>query len=437
MKKFILLLGISCLCFLLSGQEVPDIRQVIAADQEQAGGYFCHYPDPGLLPEPIRPPKGYKPFYISHFGRHGCRHHTAESIYRHSLEALRKAENADALTPAGVSLLEKMEVICADVRDRYGELTPRGREEHRGIAERMYAAYSEVFRKKQGRPVVIRAQSTVVPRCIMSMTAFNERLKELDPELQINSSCSRRDMRSLTGLPTAKEADVYSAVRTTVDSLRHLWVDPQRFISSLFSDPEFVRTEIHRPEVLMYEMYLVAAIQQDTDYLHLPLFSYFTDEELYALWKVLDLQGYCTMAPSSRFGRPILQGVTPLLEEIVTTADQVLSGELEVAATLRFGHDSGLIPLFSLMGLEDIALDLPLDVVPEQWNLSEISPMASNLQLIFFKNRKGQVKVRVLRNEKDALLPLEGGPFYDWPVLRAYLMSRLQAYVPAPAVQGE
>ena len=58
------------------------------------------------------------------------------------------------------------------------------------------------------------------------------------------------------------------------------------------------------------------------------------------------------------------------------------------------------------------------------------SPMASNLQLIFFRNKAGDCKVRVLRNEKDALLPLENGPFYDWPVLRTYLKARLQEYLP-------
>ena len=409
------------LSVLLNSLDKQDMKARIIADPDVAGGYFYHYTASDNSVS-LRAPKGYKPFYISHFGRHGCRHHSAESIYRHCLEALQKGERAQVLTASGKALLAKMEIISEDVMDCYGDLTPRGKKEHRGIAERMYENYPEVFKAKKGQDVQIISKSTVVPRCILSMTAFNERLKELDPSLKITNIASRRYMRELTGIPLAKEADIYSQVRVTVDSLRREWVNPQRFISSIFSDAEFVRKEIHHPEVLMYEMFLVAVIQQDTDYLNQSLYDAFTNDELYTLWTVLNMQGYCTMSPSSRFGGPIVSGVEPILEEIITTADKVISGELKVAATLRFGHDSGLIPLFSLMGLKDIALDLPFDEVAEKWNLSDISPMASNLQMIFYRNKKGLIKVRVLRNEKDALLPLDG-PFYDWNELRNYLVN--------------
>ena len=96
------------------------------------------------------------------------------------------------LTPKGRDLLAKVEVIAADARDRYGDLSPRGVAEHRGIAERMYKAYPEVFSTGDGRECYVQSRSTLVPRCILSMAAFNERLKELNPEIRMTRESSQR-----------------------------------------------------------------------------------------------------------------------------------------------------------------------------------------------------------------------------------------------------
>ena len=86
-------------------------------------------------------PDGYTPFYISHYGRHGSRWHASESVYAGPLKILRKAAEAGALTPLGRDVLGRVEIIAADADKRYGDLSPRGVAEHRGIAERMYKAY--------------------------------------------------------------------------------------------------------------------------------------------------------------------------------------------------------------------------------------------------------------------------------------------------------
>lgn len=94
---------------------------------------------------------GYTPFYISHYGRHGSRWHASESVYAGPLKILRKAAEAGALTPLGRDVLGRVEIIAADADKRYGDLSPRGVAEHRGIAERMYKAYPEVFSTADGR----------------------------------------------------------------------------------------------------------------------------------------------------------------------------------------------------------------------------------------------------------------------------------------------
>ena len=174
----------------LWGATAQTAREQIAAMPERAGGIYHSYE---YLPGPAVPaPKGYVPFYISHYGRHGSRWHTSEKIYAEPLGILRKADSAGVLTPKGRDLLAKVEVIAADARDRYGDLSPRGVAEHRGIAERMYKAYPEVFSTGDGRECYVQSRSTLVPRCMLSMATANERLKELNPAIDITREASKR-----------------------------------------------------------------------------------------------------------------------------------------------------------------------------------------------------------------------------------------------------
>ena len=157
------------------------------------------------LPGPAAPvPDGYEPFYISHYGRHGSRYHSKEEAYAEPLAALRKADKAGALTPKGREVLAKVETLAADACKRYGDLSPRGVQEHRGIAERMFAAYPGVFSTDGGRVCRIESRSTQVPRCILSMAAFNERLKELNPAIRATRDASARDLCYLANGPSLK-----------------------------------------------------------------------------------------------------------------------------------------------------------------------------------------------------------------------------------------
>ena len=187
--KLLLGLGLAACAWPLSGQNA---RQEIYADPDKAGGvYYAYtYDNPARTPAP----EGYEPFYISHYGRHGSRYHSKEEAYAEPLAALRKADKAGALTPKGREVLAKVETLAADACKRYGDLSPRGVQEHRGIAERMFAAYPGVFSTDGGRVCRIESRSTQVPRCILSMAAFNERLKELNPAIRATRDASARDL---------------------------------------------------------------------------------------------------------------------------------------------------------------------------------------------------------------------------------------------------
>ena len=389
----------------------------LAARPELTASIYHSYE---YLPGPAAPvPDGYEPFYISHYGRHGSRYHSKEAAYAEPLAALRKADKAGALTPKGREVLAKVETLAADACKRYGDLSPRGVQEHRGIAERMFAAYPGVFSTDGGRVCRIESRSTQVPRCILSMAAFNERLKELNPAIRATRDASARDLCYLANGPSLKASR--GAASAVADSLTRVRVNPDRVVKSLVTDPGC----IDEPLDLMEDLFMLAAITQDVSHLGIePFYEIFTREELYALWECENALRYMQMGPSARFGDPIVADAGALLRNIVETAEEVIGGGKELAASLRFGHDVNVIPLLALLGVEGASARVSTpEEAAEVWQVHRVSPMAANVQFIFFRNPAGDVLVRILHNERDAGLPLGGGPYYRWETFRDYCKS--------------
>ena len=390
----------------------------IAENHERSAGVFHSYEYRPGAAAPV--PKGYVPFYISHYGRHGSRYHTAAAAYTKPLETLRKAAEGGKLTPKGREVLAKTEILAEDARLRYGDLSPRGVKEHRGIAERMFAAYPEVFSTKGGRVCRVESRATLFPRCILSMAAFNERLKELNPAIATTREASARYLDYLAnGAPKQKTGKSYDQV---ADSMCRVYLDPERLVKTLVTDPAC----IDDPLGLMLQLHLLAAITQDASHLGLEAYyDIFTEEELYTLWACENIRRYLQMGPSARFGDPKVDAAKPLLRNIVETAQEVIDGKSDLSASLRFGHDSYIMPLLALMKVEGTSARVEnLDELASQWSIEKVSPMAVNLQFIFFRNsRTGDVRVRVLHNERDVRMPIGGGPYYPWPELKRYFES--------------
>lgn len=404
----------------LTGAYAQTDRAFMAENPNATGGLFYAYPYGASAVTPA--PEGYEPFYISHYGRHGSRWYLNGAIYDEPLAILRKAAEDGALTDLGRDVLARVEIAAADAKGRYGDLTPRGVNEHRGIAERMYASFPEVFSPRDGHEVRIQSRSTPVPRCILSMAAFNERLKELDPALQITRESSARYMYYMgnkVGYESQKKE-----VAPVIDSVHRTRMHPERLMGTLFMDADYVKKHVKKPAILMEQLFMEASILQDADYLNLSLYDIFTDEELFDMWEYMNIRRYLTFGPSARFGDAVIADAKPLLRNIVETADEVIAGGSDLSASLRFGHDTHIIPLYALLQIEGMsARTQKLDEVYKVWNDFRISPMGTNIQFVFYRNpQSGEVLVKILANEREARLPLATGtwPYYRWEDLKAY-----------------
>lgn len=180
--KQILLCGLMVLCCAPLGAQTS--KEEMFATPEKTGGVYWAYPL-DFAPQ-TKAPKGYKPFYISHYGRHGSRYLIGDRDYKWLVDLFEEAHRAHALTGLGEDTYRRLLKVWEEAEGHGGDLTPLGVRQHRGIAERMYASFPEVFK---GNPF-ISARSTVVLRCAMSMVAFGDRLKELNPDLRISYEAS-------------------------------------------------------------------------------------------------------------------------------------------------------------------------------------------------------------------------------------------------------
>ena len=69
--------------------------------------------------------------------------------------------------------------------------------------------------------------------------------------------------------------------------------------------------------------------------------------------------------------------------------------------------------------------------VSHKWQINKVTPMAANIQLVFYRNKSGEVLVKVLHNEYEQRLdeavgkPING-VYYRWNDLRQYMMNKLE-----------
>lgn len=388
-----------------------DIREI----PERAGGVYYAYP---VTEDSISPvPEGYEPVYISHYGRHGSRWMLNEKVYKVVGEVLAEQNKRGNLTPLGESLIPMVEAGAKHTEGHLGELSPLGERQHRAIAERMYKRFKPLFNSSE----CVEARSSQVPRCIVSMAAFTEQLRDCNPRLTVNRHVTPSDMDILVPeTPESKEAGSdTSNWRRKFNHKRDSLTTSMATARKIFMSPEKVK---NLPEFMRF-LNDVAISVQDVDGLDIDVLPVFTPEDNAGHWKSSNYIMYVRHAMSTVSDSTGAKAAAPLLRDFVERAGKALAGG-KPHVDLRFGHDSSLIRLISLMGVMlDEEVDDSDDSTPEAvaqfWQTYRITPMAANLQLIFYRNEKGDVVVAPRYNEMPAYLKdvqaIEGYPgYYRW-----------------------
>ena len=423
MKVLVILFTFHLLPFALQAQTVRDL---IIQKPTYASCNYDTYPD--SIPNNLTPsPQGKKPFYISHYGRHGSRYINSRSGYDTPFRMMAHADSVNELTPIGERVFDEMKLIMDDTEGRWGELTSYGKQQHRQIAQRMMERFPEVF----SGDARVSCISTIVPRCIQSMGVAMMEMKQMNPKLRITMEASQRyqgymnhqDRKLRRGYmtPEAQKAyDAYIAPR----------MGNSRLMELIFKNPDIVK-EIVNEEDFNYYLMKMGLFQQNTHlYQNTYVQDLFQTDELYRMWQIDNALWYIQHGACKLNGGKQPTSQIHLLRQLIADADSCIRLD-KPGAQLRYGHETVLLPLVCLIGINgyDLATDNLDELEEKGWWCSSVFPMGANLQFIFYRSspRDKDVLLKVLLNEQEARLPIatDCAPYYHWSDFRDYCMEKL------------
>ena len=395
---------------------------------------------PGLpIGEIATAPEGFEPFYFSLVGRHGSRYELSTKYFKRSLRIFDKADSLGILTSEGKLLHEKIKELLKAQQDNNGELTQLGAEQWYAIGERAYKNFGKVFESGS-----IEAKSSTSLRCVFSMASFNNAIKGNVPSIKIAQHARKADLwilRPLADDPAFPE-DVKNHIKEHIkeaawnDALK-AWEkssDVSSFISKVTTNPKLFIKKCGEKNAFTTARYIFIILsfaenfsQGDREMMN----RLFTTEELYRFYVYVTAKWVNgSIGRGDEYVEARQAYMRPLVEDIINKAEAAIKGKNPDAANLRFTHDSYMGPLFSTMGYEGCVpqWNEDLELATTSFNHGAIVPMASNLQVILYRNKQGKVLVRSLINERDGYLPIKckTAPFYPWKDFCKYVNENLK-----------
>lgn len=380
--------------------------------------YGNDYPYQFEVTKLTKAPKGYKPFYISHYARHGSRYYWNDQLYNDLDSLLTTAHEKHLLTSEGETFYGKFMAAKQELKTGVSELTQLGWEQHQGIARTMYNRFPEVF-KKGGNVLAI---SSLSGRCVLSMSAFCQELVQCNPKIEIREQSSRFTLDAV--VPTDGENPVkhnypkatprYEANKDKFQSDNSL---QDKIISRVFVSTEGLPGNVSRIAGNLINLYT----SLPNIYHEGMMGNIITDEEIMNRWEQSNLGSYSWVFSGQ-------YEMIPILEDIMNKADAVINGSSDHISDLRFGHDSCIGPLTVLMGINGADLDPedPYEVknVYQNWQTCK----ACNIQLVFYRGKRStdDILVKCLLNGSEATLPVKTDmfPYYKWSDVKQFYTAR-------------
>lgn len=413
MKKAILLVSVLILGIFCAGaQDKAREDSILAANPNRLYGYNDVI-RPSEFETASKAPKGYEPFYIAHYGRHGSRFAWNKKTYTLVDEVLKDAKEQDNLTEFGLSLQAAYEPFAAFCAPQTGDLTRKGWNQHNAIAKHMYKSYPKLFKKN---PRIFAASSNS-HRAMMSMQSFCLGLKECNPKLDVYAQMSSLyfdDCIPESGSNPNKLGPQDRLPRIhagEIDEYTDNLVDTDAILKRIFKD---ISKLGDKKGAFLYELYLAYIGQNSLDFeANLP--ELITYDELLGLYKSDCVYFY----HETRHGLEYAN----IIKRLIESADEALASE-RPSVKLRFGHDYVLDQYLSLAGVNNFGKEVPsIDWAYVYYPVREI-PMGCNVQFVFYKSKRSpEVLVKVVLNGREGTLPVEPvqGCYYKWSDYKAWL----------------
>ena len=404
MKKTAFLLFLAVACF----AQTDSIKTETTKDFRKMGSNYYAYPTPTA--KYTKAPAGYKPFYLSHYGRHGSRFHQPADHYHALYNTLAKADSLGKLTDLGKSLLERAKFLDEYAAPRAGDLTQLGVAQHQGIAKRMVKNFPEVFKND----AYVEAYASTSVRCVVSMAAFLEELHAQKPKVEIHQESGKYLMSFISPLDFGKiinESNTPAWQKENEKIYSH--VNPTRMMRAIFNDSNYIKKNVDGGDLLS-KIYEIGNSLQGSPEIEFSFDDLWTADDLYERWRAQNAWWYSVLGNNPFAKKQGLENARPLLKNVLDEADKVIAADTTKAD--KTGHDTVIIPFAVLLQLENGSMNTGIETADMEnlhkvWRDYEITPMAANVQFIFYKSAKkgSPILVKVMLNEIEQKLPVTCG----------------------------
>ncbi len=433
MKRFFLLLSALAAVVIATAQTPEAVRKSISKYPNLALPTYSTYPSIPLG-EIAAAPEGFEPFYFSLVGRHGSRYDRSERRFKSILSVYRKADSLGILTEQGKHLYAHIAEIEAAQEGRNGELSELGYNQWLGIAHRAYKNFAPVFAEG-----AIEGKSSTSLRCLLSLVAFNQGIKEHSPQLAIYQQARKSELaivRPLYDNPNtpelARKIQKECGEKGEWNKNLSVWVkesDASSFLSKVTTDRKRLIKECGGKSYFNVLRYSFRALLFGENFElgdRELLTELFTPEEMYRIYVHQTAKWVNTSVGRGKDEVEMYSSfMRPMVDDIVAKCNAAIEGKNPHKANLRFTHDSYVGPLLSVMGYEGCVpqYNTDIELATTSFNFGTVVPMAANLQIVLYRNKRGEVLVRSLVNERDAYLPIKcaTAPFYPWKAFCKHL----------------
>lgn len=444
--------------------------KAVYAPQQQASSYEAA-------------PAGFKPVFTELVARHGSRSLSSPKYDVLTKQIWEQAASEGALTTLGQTLGHKVELVtAANQKLGYGLLSQRGKDEHANLATRLADRLPALLENSGSH--CIKVETSGKDRANESAYYFMQSLKKKVDYVADSTDCyvaqtdaSKIDKKLAnkyelyfhkTTPNDAQYLPAYEAYQTFIGdedngvapapelatALEQLKVLPktkvmarqmlERLYTKAFVDKlangdyEFVAVNPEdggktyaRDEVdaalMLYNLFIIgpgmdqeAAAQGDEKW---NLEQYLTPEESAWFSYLSDAEDFYEKGPSFANSTATYAIAQPLLDGLFNEVQtQVVNGEHQHIAKLRFAHAETIIPLVALMKLVGSRQGAEVGTLMNQdnneWRGGWVSPYAANIQWDVYQNADDkQVLVKMLYNEKEVAFkegckPVDGTKFF-------------------------
>ena len=425
-KKLILVVLISCYCFAATAQDCGDNFLGTKTLYKAADDQYT----------PV--PAGYEPVFINHVGRHGARHLTKDVNTTFAYSLLLKADSAHALTVRGSKLKEMTIALQKIENGNTKSISAEGKDELKGLGERMFLNYKEVFKNQSNLSVAITKEI----RTKQSADAFLKGLKsKLNVSAPVNEYNDDADLRFYDLAPSYKrfEKNVDDGEASlSIKKMVHFDELNTSIAEKFFSASYLVNLDENTKEkfvsdifgftIIVYSL-KAEIVQAGFQPENLDFKSFFNCDEVNKLALFDSVDENLKKGPATDNNGIQVRVAVPLLVNFINTTDEFINGG-KVSAQLRFAHAETIAPFAALLEISSAdKATKDFTKLNEEWKSSDVIPLSANIQWVFYK-KPGSTNyvVKVLLNEKEAHitgLNKKSFPYYNWNDFRAFFINKL------------